>query len=340
MADISIDSGQGVTQAIAQNLGLSKADCKKIKLSTWQSVMSLVNDANTQSVQNKKASIFGGGSNVQGIGDKSTWKSNFQVQAGQTMQIDDSIFSKIKQLLTGTKTGAPVPAPSTDKTSAASAAAQTSAAAKPQSVTTADGVYRSASPVLVAATPLEGDVKTGKAAAEAFDNMLTTGAGEITVTSNEWRELAAKKDKTPEDIKKLDTEYNTNMQKLGNSMAQYISQTFANGGDIDGAAFEKFQNSGAMDLSGLTQDEIAALKTSNQIAFKRIDLNGDGKIDAKEMSAYMMAMDFDDKNRMGGSIKAEDYMRNASQLDDPNQNLLDQKLAYSYKKLYGADGNE
>lgn len=197
------------------------------------------------------------------------------------------------------------------------------------------GVYRAATPVHVADTPLEGDVKTGKSAAEAFDNMLTTGTGEITVTSNEWRELAAKKDKTPEDIKKLDTEYNTNMQKLGNSMAQYISQTFANGGDIDSAAFEKFQNSGAMDLSGLTQDEIATLKTSNRIAFKRIDINGDGKIDAKEMSAYMMAMDFDENNRMGGSIKAEDYMRNASQLDDPNKNVLDQKLAYSYNKLYG-----
>lgn len=335
MADISIGSGQGVTQAIAQNLGLSKADCKKIKLSTWQSVMSLVNDANTQSVQNKKASIFGGGNNVQGIGDKSTWKSNFQVQAGQTMQIDDSIFSKIKQLLTGTKTEAPVAAPETNHPPVVAGAESSQSVSAPKSVTTADGVYRSSSPVLVADTPLEGDVKTGKAAAEAFDNMFTSGTGEITVTSNEWRELAAKKDKTPEDIKKLDTEYNTNMQKLGNSMAQYISQTFANGGDIDGAAFEKFQNSGAMDLSGLTQDEIATLKTSNQIAFKRLDINGDGKIDAKEMSAYMMAMDFDENNRMGGSIKAEDYMRNASQLDDPNKNVLDQKLAYSYNKLYG-----
>lgn len=208
-----------------------------------------------------------------------------------------------------------------------------------QSVTTNSGIYRAETPVLVANTPLEGDVKTGKAASDALDNMLATGKGEITVTSNEWRELAAKKDKTPEDIQKLDTEYNTNMKKLGNSMAQYISQAFANGGDIDSAAFMKFQSSGAMDLSGLTQDEIAQLKTSNEIAFKRIDQNGDGKIDSKEMSAYMMAMDFDENNRMGGSIKAEDYINNASQLDDPNKNLLDQKLAYSYNKLYGDEEN-
>ena len=34
MADISVGNGQGITQAIASKLGLSKTDCKNIKAST------------------------------------------------------------------------------------------------------------------------------------------------------------------------------------------------------------------------------------------------------------------------------------------------------------------
>ena len=341
MTNISINSGQGVTQAIAQNLGLSKEDCKKINLSTWQSVMTLVDQANTQGLQNKKTSIFGGGNNVQSIGDKSSWKSNFQVQAGQTMQIDDNIFSKIKQLLTSSKSEQTPQTQTVSQTGAASSVSQTTSAqgaaktSATQSVSENSGVYKAKNPVLVENTPLEGDAKTGKAAAQMLDNMLTDTNAEISITSDSWRELAAKPNKSAEDIKQLNTEYNANIQKLGNSMTKYISETFANGGDIDSAAFMKFQNSGATDLSGLTAEQQAELKNSNDIAFKRIDLNGDGKIDQKEMSAFMHALDFDENNKMGGTIKSEDYFRAASQLDDPNQNLMDKKLAYCYNKLYG-----
>lgn len=334
MADISIGNGQGITQAIASKLGLSKEDCKNVKLSTWQSVMSLVDQANTQSVQGKTGSIFGGGNNVKGIADKSTWKSNFQVQPNQTMQIDDSLFSKIKQLLTPSKTDT---ANNVSQTTEVTPAAKTQTVEKTQGVKDSSGVYRAATPVVVEHTPLEGDAKTGKVAADVLDNMLTSGTGEIPFTSDTWRELANKPNKTADDIKKLDIEYNTNIKKLGSSMAKYISETFANGGDIDSAAFLKFQNNGAMNLEGLTAEGKSILETSNEIAFKRIDVNGDGKIDSKEMSAFMHALDFDENNKMGGVIKAEDYVKTASQLDDPNKNLLDTKIAYCYNKLYGEE---
>ena len=341
MADISVGNGQGITQAIASKLGLSKTDCKNIKASTWQSVMSLVDQANTASIQNNKGSIFGGGNNVNDNTNKASWKSDVRVQAGQTMQFDDSVFGKIKQLLTASKADAAAATAATAQTTQTSSVSQTgateaaNAAATSPGVVDSSGVYRTSTPVLVADTPIEGDAKTGKAAAQTLDNMLTSGTGEINFTSEEWRELAAKPNKTPEEIQKLDTEYNTNIQKLGNSMTKYISETFANGGDIDSAAFMQFQNNGAMNLEGLTAEEKSTLETSNQIAFNRIDVNGDGKIDNKEMTAFMHALDFDDKNRMGGVIKAEDYYNCASQLDDPNQNLLDTKINYCYNKLYG-----
>ena len=348
MTDISVGNGQGITQAIASKLGLSKSDCKNIKASTWQSVMTLVNQANTASIQNNKGSIFGGGNNVNNITNKASWKTDFKVQAGQTMQIDDSIFGKIKQLLTAATDSASQAAATVQTQQAAEAsqvsqttqtqkAEQSEPVVKSPGVVDSSGVYRTQTPVLVADTPLEGDAKTGKAAADTLDNMLKTGTGEINFTSEEWRELAAKPNKTPEEVQKLNTEYNNNIQKLGNSMTKYISESFANGGDIDSAAFMKFQNNGAMNLDGLTAEEKAMLETSNQTAFNRIDVNGDGKIDNKEMTAFMHALDFDDKNRMGGVIKAEDYYNCASQLDDPNENLLDTKINYCYNKLYGSD---
>ena len=343
MADISVGNGQGITQAIASKLGLSKTDCKNIKASTWQSVMSLVDQANTASIQNNKGSIFGGGNNVNNITNKASWKTGFKVQAGQTMQIDDSVFGKIKQLLTASKADAAAATAATAQTTQTSSVSQTgateaaNAAATSPGVVDSSGVYRTSTPVLVADTPIEGDAKTGKAAAQTLDNMLKTGTGEINFTSEEWRELAAKPNKTPEEVQKLNTEYNNNIQKLGNSMTKYISESFANGGDIDSAAFMKFQNNGAMNLDGLTAEEKAILETSNQTAFNRIDVNGDGSIDNKEMTAFMHALDFDDKNRMGGVIKAEDYYNCASQLDDPNENLLDTKINYCYNKLYGSD---
>lgn len=48
MVSINIGAGQGVTQAIASKLGLSKDDLKKINLSTWQNVMTEVSSAQSQ----------------------------------------------------------------------------------------------------------------------------------------------------------------------------------------------------------------------------------------------------------------------------------------------------
>ena len=338
MTDISVGNGQGITQAIASKLGLSKSDCKNIKASTWQSVMTLVNQANTSNVQNRKGSIFTGGNNVNSITNKESWKSNFTVQAGQTMQIDDSIFGKIKQLLTAATDSASQAAATVQTQQAAEAsqvsqttqtqkAEQSEPVVKSPGVVDSSGVYRTQTPVLVADTPLEGDAKTGKAAADTLDNMLKTGTGEINFTSEEWRELAAKPNKTPEEVQKLNTEYNNNIQKLGNSMTKYISESFANGGDIDSAAFMKFQNEGLSDV------EIKNMEESNNNVFNRLDHDGDGVISEKEMAAFYYAMDFDDKNVGNGSIDTVSYYANMSILDDPNENIFDKKMDYTYNML-------
>lgn len=111
MVSINIGTGQGVTQAIASKLGLSKDDLKKINLSTWQNVMTEVSNAQSQidkhnasNSGDKQKSIFTGGRDVKTINQQSNWKSNFVVQQG-TVEINDSSWNKIVQMLTGKSAG-------------------------------------------------------------------------------------------------------------------------------------------------------------------------------------------------------------------------------------------
>lgn len=96
MAEINIGNGQGITQAIRDKIG--PANIKNKDAATWQKVVAEVNNA-----QNSK-SIFKSGDNYTTdstkLNEKSTYQSNFVVDQG-TVTIDDSVWSKIQNLLTG-----------------------------------------------------------------------------------------------------------------------------------------------------------------------------------------------------------------------------------------------
>lgn len=96
MAEINIGNGQGITQAIRDKIGA--ANIKNKDAATWQKVVAEVNNA-----QNSK-SIFKSGDNYTTdstkLNEKSTYQSNFVVDQG-TVTIDDSVWSKIQNLLTG-----------------------------------------------------------------------------------------------------------------------------------------------------------------------------------------------------------------------------------------------
>lgn len=109
MVSIDIGAGQGITQAIATKLGIKGQDLKKISLSTWQNVMTEVNNAQSQidkhnasNPSDKQKSIFTGGRDVNTINQKSNWQNNFVVQQG-SVEINESSWNKIVQLLTGKK---------------------------------------------------------------------------------------------------------------------------------------------------------------------------------------------------------------------------------------------
>lgn len=106
--NVAVVNGRGITYALAKQAGLSDADMKKVGLSKWTQVMDLVNQnqqkINSHNASNpteKKESIFSGGNDTSKLGDKANWKTDFKVNAGQTMQIDSGIFNQIKAILTG-----------------------------------------------------------------------------------------------------------------------------------------------------------------------------------------------------------------------------------------------
>lgn len=350
MVKINIGGGQGMTQAIASNLNLSEADKKKIQLSTWQQVMSLVDDGSAKTKDG--GSIFGNKHDASKIGNKSGNNTNFLVHEGQQVEIDNSMWNKIVQLLTGK---APANAPKMETLQASASGlevpkpglfAKTDSITAPASAnktgsqnTNLPGVARARTPVMVQNTPIGGDVKTGEQVYNSINAMFeppTANYTDITVTSDEWRQLANKKNKTPEEQAKMQTEYNDSMKKLGSSYSKFLSKKYGdNSGKLDEAAFLKFQN------DGNPKDVNAAALESNKIAFKRLDVDGDGKIDEKEMSAFMMALDFGQDGKASGIINEEKYYGDMNNLISPNDNnYLDKKLAYSYKMLYGNDENQ
>lgn len=327
MAEIKVTTGQGVTQAIATNLGMSAAACKKVKLSVWQEVMSLVKSDNDKKVQNGGISNYSGNNDVSKIGDISN-SNNFKVYDGQTMQIDDSIMGKIKSLLLGsrapvsTPTIATPPITSTLSTEKTHPTTSTGAVAAPTSASSASEAN------IVANTPADGDFKTGSVAVNLFNKMLNANDVKISVISDDISALMSKKNPTPEDVKQIQKALSQGFKKLGGSMTQFISTKYGDGGEtISKEAFMKFQNEGLSDV------QIKEMETSNNNVFKRLDVDGDGVISAKEMSAFYYAIDFDDKNVGNGSIDSVSYYANMSILDDPNENIFDKKMAYTYNML-------
>ena len=333
MVNISVGNGQGITQAIASNLGLSGDDCKKVKLSTWTQIMGLVNQNNQQNISEKKESIFTGGNDVNKINDRASWKTDFKVSPNQQMQFDESIWSKIKELLTGK--------PQETKPATASETIQQTPAAGDTTQVSAQSVQQSAPTQEIASAD---PVKQGEALDKTFKSMsnpdsptLINADVEVQITDDNWRALAGKKDKTEAEKQQLDAQYKNNIKNLGNAYTTYIDKTFGNGdGVLSEEEYTAFERADMPD--GLKGDSEAEQLPKN--AFKHLDLNKDGSIDKEEMSAYLHALDFgteDGKsNGLNGKISAYDFMSNSIALGKPEKDLMiDKKMAYTYNALFG-----
>ncbi|MBP3923907.1 hypothetical protein J6E39_01530 [bacterium] len=91
MVQLNISTGQGITQVLAKNIGLSREDCKKIGAQNWQQAVNDINSMNSSIFKSKN-------NDLSKIGDASQNHSNFVVDAGY-VEIDDGIFAKVKNFL-------------------------------------------------------------------------------------------------------------------------------------------------------------------------------------------------------------------------------------------------
>ena len=98
MVDISIQSGQGITQAIKAKIEGSGQKISNNDLSVWQDVMREVKTA-----QESGSQIYSGGDDVDQLNNKQNWKTDFKVAAGQVIQLVENVWNRIVELLTGKK---------------------------------------------------------------------------------------------------------------------------------------------------------------------------------------------------------------------------------------------
>lgn len=154
-----------------------------------------------------------------------------------------------------------------------------------------------------------------------------TKAGKTTqFVSSDWEEKAAGKEKDQEY-----TQYASNFAK------SYIANMDKKAGNEDNEIteeeFTQYNMSSDLDANA-TEAEKTEYKTLSKTAFKKMDQNGDGKIDWKEMAATLSAYDSMSGSR-DGKITNEELSEAGIGLMDSSSTTMDQKLRTEYTRLFG-----
>lgn len=98
--NITIGNGQGITQAIKAQIQASGGNISNnIDASIWSKVMDEVKTANSQQSDNQK--FYSGGADSTKIGNRNSWKKDFVVTKGQVITLNQTVWNKIEELLTG-----------------------------------------------------------------------------------------------------------------------------------------------------------------------------------------------------------------------------------------------
>ncbi len=160
---------------------------------------------------------------------------------------------------------------------------------------------------------------------EQFEEHTKTGATTQFVMSD-WEGKAAGEEKDKEY-----TQYASNFAK------SYIANMDKKAGNEDNEIteeeFTKFNMASDLDENA-TEAEKTEYKTLSKTAFKKIDQNGDGKIDWKEMAATLSVYDSMSGSR-DGKITNEELAAAGTGLMDGTSTTMDQKLRTEYTRLFG-----
>lgn len=130
--------------------------------------------------------------------------------------------------------------------------------------------------------------------------------------------------------------YKTAVSDLGKS---YVAQIDQASGNSDGkVTLDEFIDHSMKDLkSNASEDKKLQAKYQASVAFNKLDQNGDGKLDWKEMSAMMAALDYGSDDKLDGIITSEEYAKNTENLTNTQNTSVDKAVRRTYKQLFGDD---
>lgn len=182
---------------------------------------------------------------------------------------------------------------------------------------------------------------TNNEAAEKFENHPTelgeqfeenSSSGKTTqFVMNDWSSKAEGKEK--------DEEYKEYTSNFAKSYIAHMDETSGNK-DNEITKEEYLKYNMAADLSkNATEAEIASYKQIANTSFDKIDQNGDGKIDWKEMSALLSTYDAMSGKR-DGKISANELEAGFGGLTNANSTAMDTLLRNEYTRLFGKTKKE
>lgn len=200
-----------------------------------------------------------------------------------------------------------------------------------------------------------GNSELGEAFAMILDDMILQSgipnpkAEPFDVVPDSWRALAAKPDKTPQDIEKLDKTFKEEIQTLAESYLLFIARQTRNlTGKLDYAQYEAFMlkyRFGKYDVMN-RPDYLAKIKGQIRNAFNKLsahgEQSGDNLIDKKDMAAFIYALSTRSRRdannnfagfEINGLIKPEEYAVNENNLFEAEDNMVSFKLRLAYKVL-------
>lgn len=182
------------------------------------------------------------------------------------------------------------------------------------------------------------------------DGIPFSKIGDFDIVSKEWRKLADKPNKTPEEIKKIDTDYKIEIRDLADSCMIYMGAKTGN--KTYKFTFEEYKKfmemidavNGVVQRNAQAQNEyIEKLKIQFTKIANHGEATGDNLIDRKDFAAYIYTLDMksshDENNKftgfyLNGKITPLDCAVVYRQLKEKDDNLTTLKLRHAYKNLY------
>ena len=127
--------------------------------------------------------------------------------------------------------------------------------------------------------------------------------------------------------------YKNAVSELGKS---YLAEIDASAGNEDGKlTLDEYIKYELNNLgTNATEQEKAERKLKAQVAFNKIDQNGDGKADWKELAAVFATLDAGNNSKKDAEITAEEYAKATEKIALSNDFTFDKAVRNSYKQLF------